>query len=65
MCFSQKMPEPKAAPPAPNPNDATVAGVNEQRRRTAGSMGRQQTILSRLSDQDVAGSARPKKLLGE
>ena len=61
MCFA-KPPAPKPAPPPPDRNAASFAAVEEQRRQSAGNVGRRDTILTRLSDEDVAGSSAKKKL---
>lgn len=66
MCFSSpKIPQPKPAPSPPDKNAATITAVNEQRAARAGATSRQSTLLTSLSDSQVAGSAQPKKLLGE
>lgn len=68
MCFSApKIPEPKKAPPPPDPNKATLDAANTARERAlAGSTsGRASTMLTNLTDADVAGSAQKKTLLGQ
>lgn len=66
MCFSKpNIPQPKPAPSPPDKNQATFAAVNEQRAARAGATSRNSTLLTRLSDSEVAGSAQPKRLLGE
>ena len=66
MCFSKpNIPQPKPAPSPPDRNQATFAAVNEQRAARAGAASRQSTLLTRLTDAEVAGAATPKKLLGE
>jgi hypothetical protein len=61
MCFSSKMPTPKAPPPAPNPNMATLAAAAAQRadsvRQSSAS-----NIIARLRDDDVAASAKKTRL---
>lgn len=65
MCFATKLPDPKPAPPPPNKEAARKDTVDEQRRRFAGATGRNQTILTRLSDSDVRAPVTRKRLLGE
>lgn len=66
MCFSKpNIPNPKPAPSPPDKNQATITAVNEQRAARAGATSRQSTMLTSLSDSDVASASRPKKLLGE
>lgn len=69
MCFmsSAKIPDPKAAPPPPDPNKATLAAADTARERAmaGATSGRASTMLTNLSDADVAGSAKKKTLLGE
>jgi len=60
MCFA-KIPDPKPAPPTPNPKDATLAAIAEQRmqsNRTSASG----NILAKLRDQDVSNSSMKTKL---
>lgn len=62
MCFSKpKIPEPKAAPPPPDPNKATLAAAAEQR-ANADRVGGAANIIARLRDEDVASSAKKTKL---
>lgn len=69
MCFmkSATIPDPKPAPPPPDPNKATLEAANTARERAlaGGTSGRQSTMLTNLSDADVAGSATKKTLLGQ
>lgn len=61
MCFAAKMPEPKAAPAAPDPNKATMAAAAEQR-ANASRQGSSANIIAKLRDEDVAASAKKQKL---
>lgn len=61
MCFA-KLPDPKPAPPPPDPSKATLAAVNEQRRARSERNGMSANILTKLSNQDVAGSSLKKTL---
>lgn len=61
MCIA-KPPKPKPAPPPPDKNAATLAAVNEQRAQMAGRDSASSNILTRLSNEDVAGSSLKKKL---
>lgn len=66
MCFqTQKLPEPKPAPLPPDPSQAKLDTVNNARRRFAVANGRNQTILTRLSDEESRAPAARKRLLGE
>lgn len=68
MCFmsAPKIPDPKPAPPPPDPNKATLEAANTARERAlaGASSGRASTMLTNLTDADVAGSATKKTLLG-
>lgn len=66
MCFSApKMPDPKPAPLPPAKNKAEFANVDAQRQARAGSVGRAQTMLTNVTDEQVSGVAAKKRLLGE
>lgn len=61
MCIV-KPPKPQAAPPPPNPNMANIAAANQQRMAATQGTGISDNILTRLKDEDVAGSATKKRL---
>lgn len=72
MCFmsAPKIPDPKPAPPPPSavgPDKATVEAANTARERAlaGATSGRASTMLTNLTDADVAGSAQKKTLLGQ
>lgn len=69
MCFmsAPKIPEPKPAPPPPNPDKATVEGANVARERAlaGATSGRASTMLTNLTDTQVASSSNRKTLLGQ
>lgn len=60
MCFA-KIPEPKKAPPPPDPAKATLDVANQMRMEGRGRSG-SDNILARLSDDDVRRSAAKTKL---
>ena len=65
MCFAPKLPEPKKAPSPPDKNLAAFDAVQEQRKAAAGSFGRSDTMLTKVSDEAVSGTAAKKRLLGQ
>ena len=65
MCFAPKLPDPKPAPKPPDIANARTSAVQSERRRFQGGTGRNQTILTRLSDEEVSASSTRKRLLGE
>jgi hypothetical protein len=65
MCFGRvEVPKPKPAPLPPDPKQAVFEGISEQRRALASGVGRRDTFLTRLRDEDVAASATKKTLGG-
>ena len=66
MCMSApKMPKPQPAPPPPDPNEASFDAASYSKKRQGRAGTRQSSIISRLSDGEVASSASKKRLLGE
>lgn len=66
MCLSKpKMPKPEPAPSPPDPSEAAFDAADASKKRQGRSGTRQSTIISKLSDGDVANSAKKKRLLGE
>lgn len=60
MCFG-KIPDPKPAPPTPDPNKATLAAI-EQQRLNANRSSASSNILAKLRDSDVSNSSMKTKL---
>lgn len=66
MCFSKpRIPEPKRAPPPPNPNDARAKAIEEERRALSERQGRAASLMSSLSDEEAGSVVRKKKLGAE
>lgn len=66
MCMSApKIPKPAPAPAPPNPREAAFDAAEYSKSRQGRAGTRQSTLVSRLSDGEVADSATKKRLLGE